>query len=372
MSRKFKIIIILSFAVSILAAVDLLRPSPIDWSHSFSKKDTIRYGNYILFDLLPVLFPNKNITAQYDSPYDSFSGKKIFQKNLIIINKTFRPGDRETSELFGFVYAGNELFIAAHEIGGGFAHNLGIEISIAPPRRTAGYYVSSYNKEGAVVLGSDENGNANFIKISYGKGHVYVNTVLLAFTNYNLLREKNYEYVFKSLSYLPEQDTLWDEFYKPGRAAAATPLRYILSKKGLQWSHYTLLCGLVLFVVFGGRRRQRVIPIIEPLKNTTLEFIETVGRLYFRRGDHKNIAEKKIVYFLDHIHSRYYIDALHVDSDLYANLAAKSGMSESDMEQLFEYITTIRNSPAVSSKQLFELNKRIENFWAQQIHGAGQ
>ena len=60
------------------------------------------------------------------------------------------------------------------------------------------------------------NGNVNFLRIKYGEGNFFLNTVPLAFTNYHLLNSDNNEYVYKALSHLPVQQTFWDDYYKDG------------------------------------------------------------------------------------------------------------------------------------------------------------
>ena len=54
-------------------------------------------------------------------------------------------------------------------------------------------------------------------------------------------------------------------------------------------------------MIFNAKRRQRVVPIINPLPNTTLDFTKTIGNLYYQEGNHQNIVDKKIIYFLEKI-----------------------------------------------------------------------
>lgn len=50
--------------------------------------------------------------------------------------------------------------------------------------------------------------------------------------------------------------------------------------------------ALTFYTVFESKRRQKFIPIIPPLHNSSLDFTETVGLLYFNKSDHSNLAEK--------------------------------------------------------------------------------
>ncbi len=164
------------------------------------------------------------------------------------------------------------------------------------------------------------------MKVKIGKGNLYIHSVPNIFTNYNLLKAER-DYIFKCLSYLNIRDVIWDEYYKEVNKYQSTPIRYILSQPSLKWAYFTLIISLIFFVIFRGRRDQRVIPIIKPLSNTTLEFVETVGNLYFKQSNHKNIADKKITYFLDYIRIKYSLKTLnYLNDDLVKQLSEKSAI----------------------------------------------
>ena len=58
--------------------------------------------------------------------------------------------------------------------------------------------------------------------------------------------------------------------------------RQILQSQALKWAFYMTLISLILFVIFRGKRTQRIIPVIDPLKNATLDFTKTIGDLYYQ------------------------------------------------------------------------------------------
>jgi hypothetical protein len=184
----------------------------------------------------------------------------------------------------------------------------------------------------------------------------------LAYTNYNMLYQQNAQYISKTLSYLPLQHTYWHEYYKDFKTEPQTPLRYIISQPALKWALYLSLGALVLFIAFEAKRKQRIIPVIKPLTNTTLEFTETVGRLYFQYKDHKNIADKKITYFLDYLRTHFYVKTIEIDDSLYSKLADKTGIDKIEITKLFELITMISNKRNVSEEDLLTLNSQIEQF----------
>ena len=173
----------------------------------------------------------------------------------------------------------------------------------------------------------------------------------------------NNEYVYKALSHLPVQKTFWDDYYKDGNKFTASSLQYILSQQSLKWAYYIILASAVLFIFFYGRRRQRIIPVISRLKNTTIEFVETVGNLYYQQKDYKNIAEKKISYFLDYIRNKYLIKSNTFDEETIQKLADKSSNSTGNIKSILNKIKQINGSPKISEDDLLDINYKIEKFY---------
>jgi hypothetical protein len=195
-----------------------------------------------------------------------------------------------------------------------------------------------------------------------GKGNLILNSTPLIFSNIYLLSSINHEFVSKTLSYLPKEDVTWTEYYHLGRMEASTPLRFILTNEPLRWAYYITLISILLFMVFEMKRRQRIIPIIKPLSNTTLEFVSTIGNLYFQSAEHKNIAEKRIHFFMDQIRSKYWLNTAHLDDAFIQALTKKTGKQEDDVRGLINAMISIRSKEKISAEELIELNKRIEIF----------
>lgn len=376
---------ILVISVIVFIVVTVMKPEPVDWSASFSRGDRIPYGSYILYRLLPDCFPGADISVTHDSIYETLRGRRIKGGNYIIIDTTISLDKYDTRELMRFVSQGNSVFIAASFYLDEFAKLM--EIKTAPedivadrmgvdftnPRLKArkqyqcrkgvgNFRFISFKKQGAAVLGVNDRKGANYIRIRHGRGAFYLSTLPFAFTNFNMLMDNNAEYVFKALSYLPVRRIFWDEHYKSSIVAPATPLRYVLSREPLTWAYYTGMAGLLLFILFKARRRQRVIPVITPQANATLDFVETVGRLYHQQGDHKNIADKKVLYFFDYLHSRFQVDAFHRDGTFHDRVAERTGAPDGLVRRLFEQVDSIMMMKSIPDKELSRLNSLIEEF----------
>ena len=383
MKQNLKFYLTLTACAGALLLFEVLSPAPLDWSPSFSATDKIPYGNYILWRLLPHLFPHCETEVVHKPIFEVLSDQSFKKTNYVFINTDFPPDEVEAGMLLDFVAAGNHVFIAAQQFEGRLADTLKVDISRDFFRvdsigvdfangalKSGGYryrpasaaHFSSFDTSRTTILGFDDREKVNFIQVRWDQGSLWLSSMPLAFTNYNLLAGHNRDYIFKALSYLPVQDTLWDEYYKVGRLEAATPIRYILRREPLKWAFCLALVGLGLFILFEGKRRQRIIPVIEPLPNHTLEFVETVGQLYYQQGDHKNIAEKKIKYFLEHIRTHLGVDARLTAGEWGAKLAEKTGVPMAQIAELHGYLQHIRAADALADDELARLNQLLERF----------
>jgi hypothetical protein len=115
-------------------------------------------------------------------------------------------------------------------------------------------------------------------------------------------------------------------------------------------------------MIFEAKRKQRIIPVIRPLPNTTVQFVATIGNLYFQHGDHKNIADKKINFLLEQIRSRYFIPTNKLDDTFILLLAQKSGKPEREVIELFNTVNYISRSSVINVEILIDLNDKIEKF----------
>jgi hypothetical protein len=384
--KYIKFLVPLIITLVILTMIKIAEPEEIDWMKSFSRKDKTPYGGYIIYDIASELFPESEFFVKELPIYNILKNEYYYYTNHVFINSYFSPDRLDTEYLLDYVAEGNNVFISALEISGALADSLQFKTSLVffsqdsmninftlPDLMTEkGYtyflsdfdnYFSEYDSTLVQVLGKNENDQVNFIRIKYGDGNFFLNTVPMAFTNYYLLNSGNNEYVYKALSHLPVQETLWDDYYKVGNRFNASALQYILSQQSLKWAYYIILVSVVLFIVFYGKRKQRIIPVIPPLTNTTLEFVGTVGNLYYQQKDYKNIAEKKISYFLDYIRNKYFIKTSTFDSETIQKIAEKSSVPEAKIKSLFREIEKNSYSDKITEEQLININYQIEKFY---------
>lgn len=122
---------------------------------------------------------------------------------------------------------------------------------------------------------------------------------------------------------------------------------------------------LLLYVLLGMRRRQRSIPAQPPLRNDSLDFVKTVGRLYFEKADHTNLARKMTVYFLEHLRSRYQLSTGLLNDDFIQQVVERTGVPEEEVRPVIETAVRLQSNVSVNDKQLETYYRRLEKFYQQ-------
>ena len=202
-----------------------------------------------------------------------------------------------------------------------------------------------------------------FIKTTYKKGTFYLHLQPSVYTNFSLLKSKKHQaYIENTLGYLPNAPIFYKSKIRLGTPVSGSKLRFILSQPALRYAWYLGLILLVLFIIFNAKRKQRVVKTITPLGNSTLEFIKTIGNLYYETKDHNNLVDKKITYFLEYIRRVYYLDTQVLDEKFVKNLALKTNRSKKDITTLVNAIAQLRAKPEVTEQDLLDLNTLIEEF----------
>jgi hypothetical protein len=387
--KDWKYMLYVGGAVLLYVLVKLMSPKQHDWTITLAHNDKNPYGTYALYQLAPSFFEGKKINHSYQTIYelqDSLRGNE----NLFILATNFSADKNESSVLLEHVSNGGTVFISAQYFRGIFADTMKLNtydyffkeggasrsdssfLSLVNPaidtnrydyqRDNINNYFEHFDENRTTIIAENDYHQPVTIRVSFGKGSFILNCTPLAFTNIYMLSANNQQFVSSTLSYLPVNDLYWTEYYQVGRMESKTPLRFILNNEPLSWAYYLTVTAIIAFMIFEAKRKQRIIPIIQPLPNTSLEFVSTIGNLYYQNGDHKNIAEKKINFLLEQIRSKYLLKTNQLDGAFFTALANKSGKPKAQIEVLFQKISFIHSATMISAEQLMDLNERIEQF----------
>jgi hypothetical protein len=111
------------------------------------------------------------------------------------------------------------------------------------------------------------------------------------------------------------------------------------------------------------RRRQRFIPAYQKPTNESLDFVKTMGRLYYERRDHRNLSLKMAMYFLEHVRSNYKLPTHNLDKEFEQLLHFKSGYSQQGIEEIISFISYLKTGESVTEMQLAKFHSQLESFY---------
>lgn len=393
--RGFKIY----FGIGIILIIVYLvaqynKPTPTNWAPTYLSTDKIPYGTFILRDRIKDILPKATISESKIAVYNTLKNKRFNQATYFLVAQKLDISKTDFEEMKKFMQAGNAIFMASYDFGKlekelkiatsttmsadrpslNFTNpNLKTDANYGFERGIGTQFFSKIDDKKAVVLGVNNVEKPNFIKYNYGKGTLYLIAEPGFYTNFNLLDKYGAEYAAKTLSYVQNSNQLiFDSYFSAQKNETTDMLRVFFKHPELKWAYYLTIISLIVFVLYEMKRRQRIIPLVDPLKNSSVEFANVVGSVYYHERNNLDIAKKKINYFLEFLRSRYYIKTNDVNADFSTLLMEKTGINEPSAKTLTRYFMQVPNLSEMSDHELINLNQSIEIFYQNtQSHGAG-
>jgi hypothetical protein len=398
-----------------------------NWNENYREDNKEPYGTYVVHNLLQKQFENKKFTTVKSHLVEELPMKKGDEPaNYIFIGEGIYLDSADLSTLLNFAENGNNVFISSKSIddelmeehlysyaiacdgtyweGYTSARDTSSLLNLYHPNlteetgtvfkyvedfKTMPYswsyidemYFCDEEYEDFLEIGDIDKSLVNFVKVPYGEGNFYLHTTPLAFTNFHMIEEYGLEYADKIFGHLSEGDIYWDAYnhvgdlsnnnddgglddlFNPVSLSDESPLEYILSEDSLRWAWYLLLALAFLYLVFRAKRRQRIIPVQEPNTNTSLEFIETIGRLYFQQNNHLKLEEQKMKLFLNFIRERYHLVTQNVDDKFVEKLANVSDVNLEKVKSIFALHQSHSKKAEIFEEQLINYHQAMDYFY---------
>lgn len=345
-------------------------------------RDKIPYGCYATYELLPKLFPQSAVTTNRESP-ENWKELSLDSSGqlLLIVTKYFDPTARDLDYITGLAQRGNYVLISSVDMSWSarqffkvkeqfmdadkddramdgqplinVSNTFGVRMDTGItggiqwfhyPGARFGNELKEWDKSITYPLGYTNEGLVNLAGYHSKKGIILLHTTPLTFSNFFVLYQDNYKYLQQLVSVLPAvpKHIVWDEYYLHSRAAEKEQrglLSVLFDYENFRWAFWLVLAVLGLYLLTETKRRQRMIPIISKPVNESLEFVKVIGKLYFQKGDHSNLALKMTQFFLEHVRNKYKLDTQYINSSFAVILAAKSGITTDMAGKLVDYIT---------------------------------
>jgi hypothetical protein len=366
---------------------------------TFSKNDKNPFGAQVMYRQAAQLYKKNKINVKKDRLQKSLGSNTDTGSLYISVSKNYFLDEDDLNAALNFVHKGNTMFIASENFDSSFLKSMGLSIqshrryeaSVLDMKNTGVHLNPEFYADSSFfsyyflpldhhfgsptdsvpnVLGRDEYGRPNFVILFYGLGRFYIHCEPRVFSNYFLLQKDNYQYLQSVLAFVPTvpEHVLWDDYYNkrntpPAGKNAKSGLALLLQFPAMAWAFWLLLLLLAVYLFFGSKRRQRIVQVLPPNTNTSVAFSETISRLYLQQKDNRGIADKMILYFLEHIRTQYFLNT-HVVNELFlTTLSRKSNVPLEETERLFATIQQIQQMDTIDEKTILQLNKQIELFY---------
>lgn len=408
--------------VLLIVLAYLLNSDRHDWRVSYARGSQEPYGTHLIAELLSEYFPGEPYTILQDSFEASLplSGGDSARANFVFVGGAMYLRSSDLRRLLDFVENGNQAIIAANVLpydlmfelyfeecdsiwwdGLASTYDTLVRANFTHPnlKEPQGFPYRFYERnepvpfewqyfeghyfcdltEGLVPIGTINDSLTNFVQRPYGRGNFYLHSTPLVFTNYHLLDERKLNYVAKVFSHLQEGPIYWDDYSRISERvaqainnrsgvnnrllSAESPLQFILSKPPLTWAWYLLLIAAGLYMLFLSRRRQRIIPVVRKNTNTSLEFLHTIGHLYFLQNNHKQLALQKMQYFRNFVRDKYHLQALELDEDFRQKLAQRAAIGKPVIDKIVSMHSNIKNASLVTENTLIDFHQAIDQFY---------
>lgn len=367
-------------------------------SPKYNYRDKEPMGSYIAYRYINNLFPD----AWLQTKAESFSKQwyEIDQNKsaYLVVAKHVFLSREDLVFLMSYVENGNTAFISAEYIDQQLMDTLGMEMftdysglvgyneyrmekedtwvtltdrKISNEKKYGIFWLPfenffyDYDSAATQVIGHNQHGKANMIALNHGKGKFIFHASPAVFSNHFLLKPGNHQYLEHIFSYLPAdtKSVYWDNYYRVHRGTEEFSISDFFKKSESLYPAFLLLLALLLlFIAFGGKRKQRFIPEKIPWANSTVSYTETIGRLYLQKKDNRNISQKMIAYFLEYVRNNYFLNTNQFNSEFASALSRKSGVPEMNVNKLIHLLQEINDSESVSDYKLLELHNSLQAF----------
>lgn len=360
------------------------------------RNDKIPYGTYYAYENLAYMFNDAVIETSRESPVTFYDDEESTAAYIVVSN-TVEPDEKELKAMINHAMAGNHVFISALNIGSNLLDSFDLEytdfsgyllqrdsltvsinkrfaqpVSFTYPGFRLANHFTKMDSSVTRVLGRDRDGNANFVRFSYeGGGTIYIHLAPAAFTNFFLLHKKNKQYYDMALAVIPDtvSKVRWDEYYRyhqngenNSERSAFSKLGTFLNNEVLRWAFWLSILLFAIVYLIESKRKQRAIPTIKKQNNSSLDFVKTVGRLYFQRKDNKNLAQKIATHFLGHVRTRYKLVTSQLDGNFEEKLAYKSGQPLPEVKRIMDDIRSLELQSDMNDDELLAFNEKIDKF----------
>jgi hypothetical protein len=104
--------------------------------------------------------------------------------------------------------------------------------------------------------------------------------------------------------------------------------------------------------------------VAHPVRNTSLEFVKTIGWLYYQKSDHQQLAALAIKNLRMHVKEHYGLQWRNEDPYFVEQLSKRSGIEKEKVAQLAKDVKNIPQYSELVETELIKFHQRLEHFYS--------
>jgi hypothetical protein len=225
------------------------------------------------------------------------------------------------------------------------------------------------NAQQLLTVITETNGQtADYLYASQGKGKIFLHANPVLLSNYYMKSAEGRHYLKNVLQHIPHKHVVFHSAAGYPRSQAFTGavnrpvFEFIQKNESLYMAWWILVGSVLLFLITGGKRKNRPIPVIAKPQNNAVQLIHTISAFYYRENNHKQILQMEWNQFLNFIRLHLRIIG---DKDTWpiALIALKSGVDEADIQHLFATFNEFNSQSKITHKQLIAFSSMLAKFY---------
>ena len=380
----------------VLFILEMQLPKNFSWTPTFRHTDKQPFGSCLFDSLLSSTMP-KGYTITDSSLY-VLAKDSLQPRGILVVADEMNLIPAEVNAIFSMANNGSHVMLVAHGVGDFMCNRLGIRMwgygdsfdlqnfvkynkeresfewvskengykprryKVFRPLITRKFNFETDSLDNVVRPCLDQQATLRHDAVSatfrQGKGYITFCSLPLLFTNYGIVDQDNATFSLRLLTLMKDLPVVRTEAYCPQTSdeVQQSPLRYAISQPPLRWALYTLMVGALLFLIFEGRRRQRVIPIEKAPENHSLEFIHLVGSLYYHSRERRSLVVRKWTYFAEELRRNIHLDVTDASEDdvTLPTLARLTAIDEQEIRTLILQLRQLvaADETEISKKQM--------------------
>lgn len=372
-----------------------------NWSVTLERNSKEPYGCYIAYQCLKDLFPVTSISSSKNPLEQIRNGNKRGSQGelVVIVCDHIRLDSMGWEAIQTFLQNGNDVVLFSSDLPEQIQKDLKVHVTYADTsngfinemvwdttRRqplSIDFYQNKYEFgfKGNPILTAYQTDSMNDDQYTpwghvgkkeqvnlltwYHQGSITLCSSPLVMSNYFLLQENNrgyYERLFSTYRVGVKKIT-WCSGYEIKTEVNEDGMwARIWSLPALRYSFMIFLALLILYFTFESKRRQRMIPILDPNTNSSLEFTETIGRLYYNKRDHRNLVKKMLQHYFEHVRTKHQLPTNELNEAFAVKLSAKLNQPLSETKAFLAYLEYIRSSSDVSDTDIIHLHRQLKKY----------